>query len=300
MPTSSGRATQHTYRERAQPNHRKRFGLLEKKKDWSARAKDHKQKREQILKLKRTAENKNPDEFYFGMVGKRMKGGKLLEQQSSLDKSSQPTRNKLGGKIKDIDNHNPVFKTEEEEDEYLDHLLKKAAKKQPKEVEESLNFDDPSLLKNKDYNFVQLKFQKEKKKLQRMKDALSFSQASGSASNPSNTKSANSHLRFASDDEEAEEIQATIKQRKAAKLAQEEDFENFRTKSIHSQTTSKKLLTQYREMSEQIQRVRQIKTILEKLDSRRKVATDARSCKVLEGETEEDAGSYFWPTKRYR
>jgi U3 small nucleolar RNA-associated protein 11 len=65
-----------THKERAQPaKRRKRFGLLEKHKDYVERAKNYRQKRGRLRVLKEKAASRNPDEFYFGMVhGKTNKG----------------------------------------------------------------------------------------------------------------------------------------------------------------------------------------------------------------------------------
>jgi len=56
-----------TYRERAQPTQRRRFGLLEKKRDYQKRARDYKRKQRSLTRLRMAAELRNPDEFYFGM-----------------------------------------------------------------------------------------------------------------------------------------------------------------------------------------------------------------------------------------
>ena len=65
-----------THKERAQPaKRRKRFGLLEKHKDYVERAKNYRQKRGRIRVLKEKATSRNPDEFYFGMVHSKTTGG---------------------------------------------------------------------------------------------------------------------------------------------------------------------------------------------------------------------------------
>jgi U3 small nucleolar RNA-associated protein 11 len=64
-----------THKERSQPRSRKRFGLLEKKKDYVERARDFQRKVGRITDLKKKAAEKNPDEFYFGMVHAKTKGG---------------------------------------------------------------------------------------------------------------------------------------------------------------------------------------------------------------------------------
>jgi U3 small nucleolar RNA-associated protein 11 len=61
------------HRERAQPTARARFGLLEKHSDYVKRARNYHEKEKRISVLKSKAENRNPDEFYFGMVNKKTK-----------------------------------------------------------------------------------------------------------------------------------------------------------------------------------------------------------------------------------
>lgn len=60
------------HKERSQLSHRKKFGLLEKHKDYVQRAKDHHSKRDRIKKLKEKALDRNQDEFYFGMIKNRV------------------------------------------------------------------------------------------------------------------------------------------------------------------------------------------------------------------------------------
>ncbi|KAJ1687080.1 hypothetical protein LUZ63_018470 [Rhynchospora breviuscula] len=59
------------HKERAQPQSRKRFGLLEKHKDYVLRAKNFHRKEETLKKLREKASFRNPDEFYFKMVHTR-------------------------------------------------------------------------------------------------------------------------------------------------------------------------------------------------------------------------------------
>ncbi|KAM7512883.1 hypothetical protein LguiB_011758 [Lonicera macranthoides] len=56
------------HKERAQPSSRKRFGLLEKHKDYVIRAKAYHKKEEALQKLREKAAFRNPDEFYFKMI----------------------------------------------------------------------------------------------------------------------------------------------------------------------------------------------------------------------------------------
>eukprot|EP00639_Heterosigma_akashiwo_P027887 CAMPEP_0194668486 /NCGR_PEP_ID=MMETSP0295-20121207/3990_1 /TAXON_ID=39354 /ORGANISM="Heterosigma akashiwo, Strain CCMP2393" /LENGTH=258 /DNA_ID=CAMNT_0039551237 /DNA_START=156 /DNA_END=934 /DNA_ORIENTATION=- len=65
-----------THKERAQPADRaKKYGLLEKKKDYVLRARDFHKKEDKIMHLRRKAALRNPDEFYFGMQKAKTKGG---------------------------------------------------------------------------------------------------------------------------------------------------------------------------------------------------------------------------------
>ncbi|CAA2970844.1 probable U3 small nucleolar RNA-associated 11 [Olea europaea subsp. europaea] len=56
------------HKERAQPDSRKKFGLLEKHKDYVKRARAYHQKEQTLQKLKEKAAFRNPDEFYFKMI----------------------------------------------------------------------------------------------------------------------------------------------------------------------------------------------------------------------------------------
>nr|POE59088.1 u3 small nucleolar rna-associated protein 11 [Quercus suber] len=64
------------HRERAQPLERQKWGLLEKHKDYSLRAKDHNTKKRKIKQLTDKARERNEDEFYFAMVNSSSEGGR--------------------------------------------------------------------------------------------------------------------------------------------------------------------------------------------------------------------------------
>ncbi|KAI9605100.1 hypothetical protein H4Q26_003072 [Puccinia striiformis f. sp. tritici PST-130] len=59
------------HRERSQPLHRSRLGLLEKHSDYVKRAKDYNSKKDRLQKLKLKASLKNHDEFYFKMINSK-------------------------------------------------------------------------------------------------------------------------------------------------------------------------------------------------------------------------------------
>ncbi|KAF7717187.1 Uncharacterized protein PECH_004040 [Penicillium ucsense] len=59
------------HRERGQLEGREKWGILEKHKDYSLRAKDYNEKKAKLKRLQEKAKDRNPEEFYFGMVGKK-------------------------------------------------------------------------------------------------------------------------------------------------------------------------------------------------------------------------------------
>ena len=63
------------HKERSQPGKRRRFGLLEKHKDYVKRARDFHSKEDRLKTMQRKAAMRNPDEFYFGMKGAKTKKG---------------------------------------------------------------------------------------------------------------------------------------------------------------------------------------------------------------------------------
>lgn len=63
------------HKERAQPLERQKWGILEKHKDYSLRAKDHNVKKRKLTALKQKASERNEDEFYFGMMSSKTING---------------------------------------------------------------------------------------------------------------------------------------------------------------------------------------------------------------------------------
>lgn len=71
------------HRERAQPLNRQKLGLLEKHKDYVHRARDYKSKKERISKLREKAAFRNKDEFYWGMVKGKTRGGVAIADRGN-------------------------------------------------------------------------------------------------------------------------------------------------------------------------------------------------------------------------
>ncbi|OLN82890.1 putative U3 small nucleolar RNA-associated protein 11 [Colletotrichum chlorophyti] len=88
-----------SHRERAQPLERQRFGLLEKHKDYSLRAKDYNKKKAQIKSLRQKAADRNEDEFYFGMLSRSGPGSRLKDGK----KWSGTVAGDRGNKAMDVD-----------------------------------------------------------------------------------------------------------------------------------------------------------------------------------------------------
>ncbi|UZJ51193.1 hypothetical protein CBS101457_000513 [Exobasidium rhododendri] len=83
------------HKERSQPTHRTKFGLLEKHKDYVQRAKDHNVKKERLHKLAQKASLRNPDEFNFGMI---------RSATSDLTKGGVHVIRRKGGNSEPLDN----------------------------------------------------------------------------------------------------------------------------------------------------------------------------------------------------
>ncbi|KAF9964581.1 UTP11-like, U3 small nucleolar ribonucleoprotein [Mortierella alpina] len=70
------------HKERSQPLARQKYGLLEKKKDYIARARDYHSKQDRLKAMREKAAFRNPDEFYFKMINTRTKEGVHLVERN--------------------------------------------------------------------------------------------------------------------------------------------------------------------------------------------------------------------------
>src|SRR5271170_1794534 len=89
MSSMRNAVTRRPHKERAQPASRAKWGILEKHKDYSLRAQDYNVKKRKLSQLAQKAQERNPDEFAFGMLsadtakqGKHGQGGGGAERLS--------------------------------------------------------------------------------------------------------------------------------------------------------------------------------------------------------------------------
>jgi len=73
------------HRERHQPEARRALGLLEKHKDYVVRARNYHAKEARVAQLRKQAANRNPDEFYFGMLREATVGGIATKRRRGGD-----------------------------------------------------------------------------------------------------------------------------------------------------------------------------------------------------------------------
>ncbi|KAK6340306.1 hypothetical protein TWF730_002069 [Orbilia blumenaviensis] len=69
------------HKERSQISSRSRFGHLEKHRDYALRAQDYNSKKARLKILKSKASERNPDEFYFGMINAQTRDGGVFVKE---------------------------------------------------------------------------------------------------------------------------------------------------------------------------------------------------------------------------
>eukprot|EP01095_Lingulamoeba_sp_RSL-Kostka_P005682 TRINITY_DN171_c0_g2_i1.p1 TRINITY_DN171_c0_g2~~TRINITY_DN171_c0_g2_i1.p1 ORF type:complete len:311 (-),score=123.47 TRINITY_DN171_c0_g2_i1:114-1046(-) len=85
MASLRNAAKRKTHKERGQISSRKKYGLLEKKKDYKLRAQDYHSKQNRLNILKQKALFRNPDEFYHRMINSKTVGGIHKEERKNVN-----------------------------------------------------------------------------------------------------------------------------------------------------------------------------------------------------------------------
>ncbi|KAJ8340824.1 hypothetical protein SKAU_G00331150 [Synaphobranchus kaupii] len=75
------KSNQRNHQERSQPGFRKQLGFLEKKKDYKLRADNYHKKQNTLTALRKKAQQKNPDEFYYKMVSTQLNDGVHMKKE---------------------------------------------------------------------------------------------------------------------------------------------------------------------------------------------------------------------------
>uniref|UniRef100_A0A0B7ABJ7 U3 small nucleolar RNA-associated protein 11 n=1 Tax=Arion vulgaris TaxID=1028688 RepID=A0A0B7ABJ7_9EUPU len=128
---------QKIHRERPVPEERSRLGMLERKKDYKERARSFHQKEEKLTKLRRRAEDRNPDEFYFNMTKT-----KKLDGEHEMREDAIPVV---------TDSQKKLISTQDKR--YVLYRLSKELKKIEK-LKKSLHVIDSSTKRNSHFIFI--------------------------------------------------------------------------------------------------------------------------------------------------
>eukprot|EP00163_Fabomonas_tropica_P034735 TRINITY_DN977_c0_g1_i1.p1 TRINITY_DN977_c0_g1~~TRINITY_DN977_c0_g1_i1.p1 ORF type:complete len:282 (+),score=57.90 TRINITY_DN977_c0_g1_i1:130-975(+) len=272
------------HRERGQLGHRKHLGLLEKKKDYVLRAKDHHSKQNRLRALREKAANRNPDEFYFSMEKAKTKGG--VHQGGNLDRDGL--------------SHDTVALLKSQDAKYLKTVAQREAR-QVKKLKETLHFIPNTTTATDEAG-------EDASDL----EALGLGPAPGSASQGSVSKGQGTHTLFFDSDGEAEEFDAVKHFDTVPELAKRR-HNRPRVSTLRQQEvigpdpSDKKAFLKierarkmaYQELASRVERQRKLDHAAQELEVQRQVMGKGRKRKVREG-TATTAPVYQWKKERKR
>ncbi|KMZ66573.1 putative U3 small nucleolar RNA-associated protein [Zostera marina] len=142
MSSIRNAVSRRAHKERSQPNARRKFGILEKHKDYVVRAKAYHKKDETLRVLKEKAASRNPDEFHTKMMKKVHKERAALRDPDEFH--SKMMKGVVDG----------VHRNEAQKNDYTP--------------------DEIMLINTQDISYVRYKIQTEKKEIERLSSTLHF------------------------------------------------------------------------------------------------------------------------------
>jgi len=253
------------YRERHQPQDRSHLGFLEKKKDYKLRADDYNNKKQVLKHLRKKALNKNPDEFYFHMSNSK-----------TVD----------GGLHRDL-----------------------VSKKTKDKSETAKAKDQIRLMQTQDYKYVSMRRVMEQRKIEKLKGALHLLDKTDN----SDTRPLNTHTVFVNDDTEkknldlaerfntTKEMLARTSNRTKLELLKSPE-ETSRLKSLEvDESALKKQHKAYKQLSQRIERQKQLALVEEKIKFRRDISNkNNKPAKIIKEESATNPAIVRWKVERKR
>jgi U3 small nucleolar RNA-associated protein 11 len=253
------------YRERHQPQDRSHLGLLEKKKDYKLRANDFNNKKQVLKHLRKKALNKNPDEFYFHMANsKTVDGGMHRDLLSKKTKDKSETANTT---------------------------------------------DQIRLMQTQDYKYVSMRRVMEQRKIEKLKGALHLLDKN----DDTDTRPLNTHTVFVNDETEKknldlaerfdttpEMLARTSNRTKLELLKSPEQTSRINSLEV-DESALKKQSKAYKQLSQRIQRHKQLTIVEEKIKFRRDISNkNNKPAVVLKEESATNPAIVRWKVERKR
>eukprot|EP00794_Sanderia_malayensis_P000340 gene340-973_t len=234
---------QRQYKERGQLSNRKHLGLLEKHKDYVARARDYHKKEKQLRILRRKASERNPDEFYFKMVNQKTKEG-----VHTISKNKNYTADQL------------------------------------------------KLMKTQDLNYVNMKRNVERKKIEKLQGELHFLDNADNAGRQ--------HVFFVDSAKEVQNFDPAKKLRTLPEFlerAHNRPTSEMMEKSLniaddHAELAEKKKGQSYKELEQRLKREKLLDETRMEMELQKKLMGKGRRRKIEDG----DKGVYKWKRQRKR
>lgn len=254
------------YRERHQPQDRSHLGFLEKKKDYKLRADDYNNKKQVLKHLRKKALNKNPDEFYFHMTNSKIVDGGLHR-----DLVSKKTKDKS---------------------------------------ESASSKDQVRLMQTQDYKYVSMRRVMEQRKIEKLKGALHLLDKT---TDDTDTKPLNTHTVFVNDETEKknldlaerfdttpEMLARTNNRTKLELLKSPEQTSRLNSLEV-DESALKKQNKAYKQLSQRIERHKQLTIVEEKIKFRRDISNkNNKPAVVLKEESASNPAIVRWKVERKR